>query len=696
MGGRTRAAPALAALLMLTMAACASSDSDERGGQPAMAHADLAEIMDRGELRILLPRRLTDPQLPRKGLTLDFERELAVEYARELGVEPVEIYVDSRDRLIPDLLAGRGDLIAAHLTATPKRRERVAFTVPVAVVREQLVARADDPVSSLAELDGRRIALRASSSFWGTVENLRQQRPAIEIQEVEEDVDTEEIIHRVAVGEYDLTVADSNLVEACLEYRRDIRAALDLTRERPIGLAVRPNSPNLLQDLNQFLTEAQLTDRSDGIHLEDFPEIKRRRVLRMLTRNNAATYFLWRGELMGFEYDLVGEFARRNGLRLEVIVPPVGEDLLPWLREGRGDVVAASLTPTEERRQAGVEFTRPYHYVSQVIVTRADDDELERPQQLAGRSVHVRRSSAYWDTLVALRDTGVDLEIVAAPEELETEEIIARVAGGEFDLTLADSHILEIELNWRDDIRPAFALSESEPLAWAVRADNPELKAALDAFIGEEYRGLYYNVIYEKYFKDSGKIRTFRNERDNAANGLSPYDDIVKRYAAEYGFDWRLIVSVMYQESRFDPLAQSFAGAEGLMQILPNTAWELGFEDILDPENGIHAGVKYLDWVRDRFEPNLSVPDRMWFTLAAYNAGAGHVRDARRLAAKLELNPNRWFGNVERAMLLLSRPQYAQEARHGYCRAHEPVKYVRDVRSRYNAYVESIASYQMF
>jgi membrane-bound lytic murein transglycosylase F len=448
--------------------------------------------------------------------------------------------------------------------------------------------------------------------------------------------------------------------------------------------------------LNQFLTEAQLTDRSDGIHLEDFPEIKQRRVLRMLTRNNAATYFLWRGELMGFEYDLVGEFARRNGLRLEVIVPPVGEDLLPWLREGRGDVVAASLTPTEERREGGVEFTRPYHYVSQVIVTRADDDELQTPQQLAGRSIHVRPSSAYRDTLVALRDTGIDFEIVAAPEEMETEEIIARVADGEFDLTLSDSHILEIELNWRDDVKPAFALSESEPLAWAVRGDNPELKAALDSFIRQEYRGLHYNVIYEKYFKNSGKIRTFQQERDNAAVGLSPYDDIVKKYAAEYGFDWRLIVSMMYQESRFDPGAQSFAGAGGLMQLLPNTAGELGFDDILDPENGIHAGVKYLDWVRDRFEPDLAVPDRMWFSLAAYNAGAGHVRDARRLAARQGLNPNRWFGNVERAMLLLSRPQYAQEARHGYCRSHEPVRYVREVRSRYNAYVESIDSYQTF
>ncbi len=150
--------------------------------------------------------------------------------------------------------------------------------------------------------------------------------------------DTEEIIHRVAIGEYDLTVADSNLLEACLEYRDDVRPALDLTRDRPIAMAVPPGSPELLENLNRFLTEAQLTDRAEDHHTGDLAEIKQRRVLRMITRNTASTYFLWRGELVGFEYDLMREFARQQGLRLEIVVPPNLEDLLPWLGEGRGDV----------------------------------------------------------------------------------------------------------------------------------------------------------------------------------------------------------------------------------------------------------------------------------------------------------------------------------------------------------------------
>jgi membrane-bound lytic murein transglycosylase F len=683
----------LIALLLVAGSCGGGGEGDDGDGASFLDAGDLAQIAERGQLRILLPNRTHFSRLPRSGVTLDFERELAESFAGQLGLEPVWVIVDSRNRLIHDLLAGKGDIAAANLTATRERKRMVDFSVPVAVVREQLVVRAgDDSVVELADLEGRRIAVRRSSSFWVTVNDLRQRFPGIEIEEVEETVDTEEIIHRVAIGEYDLTVADSNLVEACLEYRSDIRPALDLTRDRPISMAVRPGSPELLASLDRFLTEAQLTRRSDSPMLGDLVEIKERRVLRVLTRNSAATYFLWRGELMGFEYDLMKEFARQQRLRLEVIVPPAAEDLLPWLRDGRGDVVAAALTPTEKRMEGGVAFTRPYNYVEQVIVARDDETGLNELEDLNGRTVWVRPSSSYVATLEYVRSKGIDVTIAEAPEEMVTEEIIGMVASGDYDLTLADSHIVDIEVNWREDVKAAFPLTNLLPLSWAVRASNPELKEALDDFLQREYRGLYFNIIYERYFRDARKIRRHRDERADLVGDLSPYDAIVKKYADVYGFDWRLIVSMMYQESQFDPRARSFAGATGLMQVLPRTAGEFGFDDLHDPEEAIHAGIKYLDWVRDRFEPDLSVQDRMWFTLAAYNAGAGHVRDARRLARQQGLNPNVWFGNVERAMLLLSRTQYAQAAQHGYCRCGEPVRYVRDVRSRYTAYVETVGS----
>jgi membrane-bound lytic murein transglycosylase F len=180
-------------------------------------------------------------------------------------------------------------------------------------------------------------------------------------------------------------------------------------------------------------------------------------------------------------------------------------------------------------------------------------------------------------------------------------------------------------------------------------------------------------------------------QRDQRIVGrdLSPYDAVVRSYAEPLGFDWRLVVAQMYHESGFDPDRRSFAGARGLLQVLPRTARELGVDpgQLSDPRVNVEAGVRYLDWTRARF-PDLSVGEQLWFALASYNAGVGHVRDARRLARRQGLDPNRWFGNVERAMLQLSEPVHARAATHGYVRGREPVHYVDAIRDLYRAYVE--------
>jgi len=381
---------------------------------------------------------------------------------------------------------------------------------------------------------------------------------------------------------------------------------------------------------------------------------------------------------------LAGEFAREHGLRLEMIVPREGASLYDLLREGRGDMIAAALTPPPEWQLDGITFCRSYGSVSHVVVARSNEDSPLQFSDLRGRTFHVQRSSPFWRTLAALEtDWGFALE--AAPESLEAAGIIDRVGTEEYDLTVADSRTLAIERSWRDDIQEVATLRSDIPLSWAVRESNPHLREAIDTFVRQSYRGLFYNVIHDRYFGDRGQIA----EREIRGDRLSPYDEIVKRLADDYGFDWRMIVAQMYQESRFHQHAVSFAGARGLMQIMPVTAVELGIENLDDPEAAIHAGIRYLDWVRNRFEPQLRVQDRMWFTLAAYNAGPGHVRDARRLAGEIGLNSNLWFENVEKAMLLLANVEYSSNARHGYCRCGEPVAYVRQIRERYNAYVEA-------
>lgn len=651
---------------------------------------DLPSIKRRGKLRLLIPRRLEGESLVRKGHPSDAPRQLAEAFAREMGLEPVTVYVDTRDEFIPRLLEGRGDTIVANLTVTPERKKHIAFTSPVALVNEQVVTRAGDTgLSKPADLAGRRIAIRRSSSFWQTVEQVRRKHNGIEMEAVPENVDTETILYRVATGEYDVTVADSNLVEEVLAYRPELRVAFDVARHRLIAWGVRPDANKLRVALDGFLSKARVAEAQPAMYHDDLPGIKKRKVLRVLTRNHPATYFLWRGELMGFEYELVREFAKQQGLRLEIIVPPTWADLITWLEQGRGDVIAASMTITEERKSRGLWFSQPYNYVREMVVTRKND-MIKSINDLAGRTFVVSPNTSYWQTLSRLRDSGIALTLEAAPEGTSTNQIIAKVATGEYDVTVADSHLLDLELTWRDDIKGAFALGERVPHGWAVYSGKAKLLDSINAFIKKTYRSTFYNLTYKKYFRNPRTIRRHVQLRATKSGKLSPYDTDVRKYAERYGFDWRLITAQMFQESRFNPKARSWAGARGLLQVMPRTARELGLTDLNEPATSIHAGVKYMAWLRDRFQQEVLPIERTWFSLAAYNAGYGHVGDARRLAEQLNLDPNRWFDHVEQAMLLLSKPNYYRHARFGYVRGGQPVHYVREIKKHYDAYTRAV------
>ena len=176
------------------------------------------------------------------------------------------------------------------------------------------------------------------------------------------------------------------------------------------------------------------------------------------------------------------------------------------------------------------------------------------------------------------------------------------------------------------------------------------------------------------------------NSREFNDNKVSDYDHLIKSFAREYDFDWRLIAAQINKESQFNPKAKSWAGAKGLLQVMPKTARSVGISNLEKPENGIRAGLKYMAWINDQLSDELPADVQVWFTLAAYNAGLGHLKDARILAANQGLNPDRWFGNVEQAFLLLSKPEYSKKARYGYVRGIEPVTYVKRIQALYKLY----------
>jgi membrane-bound lytic murein transglycosylase F len=269
------------------------------------------------------------------------------------------------------------------------------------------------------------------------------------------------------------------------------------------------------------------------------------------------------------------------------------------------------------------------------------------------------------------------------------------VARGEIPLTVSDSHILNVALTYRDEIVGALTLSrggdDEKAIAFAVRPQNTELAAYLDGFVKKTYRGLEYNLARKAYFEDKHRIAVATTRRTGVSGELSPYDGVIKKYSESYGLDWRLMAAQAFHESGFDPNAKSWVGALGLFQVMPATGQEMGITELVDPpEGGVRAGIMYLDRQIKRMDPTIPFRQRVRFALAAYNVGYGHLVDARRLAAEIGLDPDRWFGNVENAIALLEDPQYHTKARYGYCRGTEPALYVSRIQNTYDNYVKIV------
>jgi len=653
---------------------------------------DFENIIRHGKLRILLTQDFTNVNyLPRRQSPLAAQQRMAEDFALSHGLVPELVIVNNFSELIPALVAGKGDIIISNLTINDRRRRKISFSVPVTHVREQVITRKDDDsVTSVRDLSGKKVMVNRDSTFWHSLQWLKRNKyPGIEILEIPDQVQLDQLLDRLADGEFDATILDSNRVEIYQGYRDDFKVAVNFSGQRDIGWGIRKDAPRLVNEINRYIQLEHMADVTERSYVDDFDQIKKRKVVRVLLRNNAASYFLYRGELIGFEYELAQEFARYHGLRLEVVVPPSHREFSTWLLDGKVDMAMGFLQPSELHRGLGIEFTQPYHYAHQHMVV-AKDDPAKQLSDLDHYTISVRRDSGYWATLTKLQQQGAGFDLQATRDNIETEQLIQKVASGDLQATMADEQILDIELVKSVGVRSAFTLGQEIPHAIAVRAGNPLLEDALDEFIKRIYKGEFYNVLYHKYFKSKRSVLKLAKGRviDTHTGQISPFDELVQKYAERYGFDWRLITAQMYQESGFNPKAKSFSGASGLMQLMPRTAHSLGFKNIDKPGDNIQAGIKYMDWLRDRFDKELPIAERLWFSLAAYNAGAGHVHDARRLAGQMGLDPDRWFANTETAILLLAQKEYSSKARYGFVNGEEPFNYVRNIKQRFEAYVD--------
>ena len=402
----------------------------------------------------------------------------------------------------------------------------------------------------------------------------------------------------------------------------------------------------------------------------------------VLTRNNANCYYIYRDQPMGFEFELAQAFSTFLDVELETRVEE-WNDLLTDVNADNGDLVAAGMTITPERAEL-VDFSDPYMTIQQQVIVHRSNTAITSIQDLAGQTVHVRENTTYQQRLTELnQEQDLDIDIVLH-EDLPTEELIRQVSTQSIDITVADSNIALLNRRYYPHIEIAFPLEEEQSLGWAVKKGDRALLERVNAFLDQVRERGDYAKIYERYY---GKVHIFdyvdlKKFHKRIQTRLPKYLPLIRQTAEQFGFDWRFIAAVIYQESHFDPRAQSYTGVKGLMQVTLTTAREMGISNRLDPAQSVLAGVKYLKKIKDRWD---DVPDeeRIFFTLASYNIGYGHVRDAQKLARDKGLDPRLWE-SMQQTLPLLRIKKYYKQTRYGYARGTEPVRYIERIQTYYD------------
>jgi membrane-bound lytic murein transglycosylase F len=433
----------------------------------------------------------------------------------------------------------------------------------------------------------------------------------------------------------------------------------------------------------------------------DLDSIIRRGKLVAVTDFNSTDYFIYKGEPMGFNFELLKSFTDHLGLDLEIITENRLENAFSLLNNGEADLLAIGLTVNASRKKEII-FTDPIMETRQVLVQRkprkwrtmtadAVDDNLIRNQlDLAHKTIYVQAHSSHYERLKTLAgEIGDSINIIEVP--FDSEELIKNVANGEIDYTVSDENTALVNSTYYPDIDINTPVSFMQNIAWGLRKDNTgELLGELNHWINNYRNTREYALVYAKYFKNSRSNLIVRSDYYSLSTGrISQWDDMIRRASTDINWDWRLLSSLICQESRFKPYVESGAGAYGLMQIMPVTGKYFGIDIMSSPANNIKAGTLYISWLQSVFESKVADEnERMKFILASYNAGPGHVLDAMKLAAKNGMDPQKWDGNVAVWMLKKTDPRYYNdvEVKSGYFKGTESVNFVAEILDRYEHY----------
>jgi membrane-bound lytic murein transglycosylase F len=432
-------------------------------------------------------------------------------------------------------------------------------------------------------------------------------------------------------------------------------------------------------------------------------EIKKRGKLKVITSYNANSYFIYKDQPIGYEYELLKLMTKDLGVELDIQASNDLANLDYMLNSGEGDLIAANTIVTREKGRQ-LKFTEHLMTTTQVLVQRKKGfvvrkkitEYIDNTVDLIGKTIHVRANSDYHNRLKKLQEElGGTINIKTIADNITTDELIEQVYSGEIDYTIADEQTALINNAYYSELDISLPISFPQKIAWVVRRNSPELLQYINEWIEKNQTKI--TEVQDKYYR---KSRTHMQDlkiesKPKNKSHLSAFDEIIKEQATVIGWDWRLLAAIIHQESKFNPNAKSWMGASGLMQLMPETAQGLGVSlgEINNPRKNITAGVKHLKYLDGIWQKTIKDDEeRVKFVLASYNAGQGHVIDAMTLARFQNKNAIKWDKNVAEAMLLLSDPAYynGYGVRYGYCRGIEPYKYVTVIMAKFLEYRETV------
>lgn len=427
----------------------------------------------------------------------------------------------------------------------------------------------------------------------------------------------------------------------------------------------------------------------------DLPEIVQSGELVVLTLNSSTSYFNYRGQEMGFQYELAQQFAKSLGLKVQIKVAQSIEEMLEKLNAREADLIVYNVPITKELKDS-VLFCGDEVITHQVLVqkNRSREELITDVTQLIGKEIHVK-PGRYYDRLINL-DNELGGGMVISTENndsVSVEDLITLVSLGKIPYTVCDNDVAQLNKTYYSNLNINLQISHDQRSSWVVRKDCPLLAAVADVWHRENQTSPAYEASTKRYFEIS-KAVPYTAILSLEDGKISHYDELFRKYSGEINWDWRLIAALAYTESNFDTTVVSWAGAQGLMQLMPATAKAMGVPEGMEqnPEESIKAAIKYIKATSNSLRTIENQNERIHFVLGAYNAGLGHIYDAMALADKYGSDKNLWFDNVEKYILLKSNEEYFNDpvCKHGYFRGIETYNFVRDINSRFETYKAKI------